>query len=293
MITEIPNRITDVSIPSPRLNEEVNLEGNHGVFTIFEGLPIRQGFQWKNPQNVKYTREPGYPDTKALITVRGRIENFLNDLGMDGEKAVLTHTIPGHSEVVTITDTAQLEDRGVQGHFTPEGNAFFTDIPGMPLYATTKDCTQTILYAERDNLPPVVGLIHAGRIEADAKFPIKAIKHAEEVFSLDPAKIKLGISPSLEPAHHDIQLADAKRHITTMEEWKPYLVQPEKDGPYYLDTRSYVANQFIAAGVDPENIEMNLTGTYASARENKGYSFRYAKQTNNPLYSFGVGVQLL
>jgi len=69
-------------------------------------------------------------------------------------------------------------------------------------------------------------------------------------------------------------------------------MQPEQGGPYYVDVRSNVADQYVAAGIPPEQIEVNLTGTYESAGRNEGFSFRRAGATGEQSYCFGVAVQI-
>lgn len=289
---EIPLRLADKRKPTPVLKEIVTMQGTIGTFEIFRGLPILHGFSWENPQNLSYSREPGYPEEKALQAVRGRIVEFLNSMKIDGSSAVLAQAIPGQTGIVDITDTSILEDHGIQGRFTPEGNASFTTIPGLPLYTTMGDCTQTIFYCERKGLPPVVGLIHAGRTEVDKQFPMAAIRHAIERYGLDPEEIKLGIAPSLEPSHHEIQANDYSKIITNSEAWQPYILHPTQDGPYYVDVRSNLADQYMTMGVLPENIELYLTGTYDSAGKNRGFSHRRSRHENSPLYRFGMAVQI-
>lgn len=292
MSIEIPIRISNKSGPSPILKEQVSLNNGYGVFDVFSNTPINHGFQWIKPRNIAYIREPGYPSTEALLAVRNKVVQFTNDLGMNGDLSVLAHAVPGESTMVNINDKTILEDHGIQGLFTPEGNAFFTSITGLPLYSTMRDCTQTILYSESNESTPVVGLIHSGRAETDNKFPFNAIKFAIKTYGIDPKKIKLGIAPSLEPSHHEIQAKDFPNIIKNGKDWLPYIVHPNQDGPYYLDVRSNVADQFISAGVPSENIEVYLNGTYQSSREGYGFSYRRSCQENIPSYCFGIAVEL-
>lgn len=293
MAESIPRGIFDRTEPQPIRRETVATtpDGN-GYFATLANLRIYQGFQWKGASNVSYAWEPGFPEEAARERVWQRIVHFLNTLGMDGKKAIHAYAVPGNATIVDITNPDELAAYYDCGRITAEGNAFFTTEPGLPLYSTAADCTQTIFYCERQGQTPVVGLIHAGRAEADKKMPLAAIKHAIERYGLDPAKIKLGITPSLEPAHHEIQAKDFSACVTDPDGWKPYMVRPVADGPYYLDAASYVVHQFITAGVLPQNIEMYAVGTFESAGRGEGFSNRRSTQNGSPRALFGVAVQI-
>lgn len=292
MLAEIPRRICTSDHPTPRLKEQVSLRGPMGVFEVFEGAPINQGFQWHNFQNMSYMKEPDYDSRKAIKSVRQRVVDFTNELGMHGEDTVLAHIIPFDTTVVDIDDFDLLIDNGEKGYFTPEAGAFFTTIPQLPLYTIMVDCTQTIMYAPQPNGRPVVGIIHSGRNETDELFPFNAITHAIQTYQLDPKQIKLGISPSLEPKHHKIRAEDIDEAVNDLKIWAPYMIEALAEGLYYLDVRSFVADQFMAAGVPPENIEVNLAGLHEFHTDEVVVSHRKATELREPLTCLGIAVEI-
>lgn len=275
MSNEIPLRIATAGKPQPILRDRVILVDNQiGVFPQLLGLPISSGFQWEHPVNMSFANEPGYPDDRIIELVKRRIKKFLAQLGMNSDLAVLAYASVANPNIIDINDsfTGLYQYNGIM--YTDEGNAFFTTIPGLPLYALSADCSQTVFFCPRqEGQTPVIGLIHAGRAEADSYMPYGAIMHAIDRYSLNPAEIRLGIAPSLEPAHHEIQPPDVDRLIRRGN-WTHYMIQQESDGPAYLDVRSFVADQYIDAGVLPEHIEVYLPGTFESSGEDRGFSHR-------------------
>lgn len=290
MICEIPNIIRPDNRARPKYRREISPKNGVAKFNIFDNTQVNQGFQWNNLNNVSYMKEPGNPDIDALKSVRSRVVSFTNSLGMHGESAVLAHAVPFDTTIVDINDLGDLIDNGVQGLFTSEGGAFFTTLSNIPLYTVIADCTQTIFYGEDRQSNRVGGLIHSGRSETDDMLPYHAVKHAIEKYNLDPKTIKLGISPSLEPKYHYIQEEDIDISVVNMGDWEAYIIHV--NGLYYLDVRSYVADQYIEAGVPAKNIELNLRGTYEPSIENTVFSYRRSKVDSLPMSCLGIAVEL-
>jgi copper oxidase (laccase) domain-containing protein len=292
MNAEIPNRICNAAYPSPKLKETVSVKNGMGVFDIFLDDPINQGFQWTEANNVSYTKEPSFNGQKQTRSVRQKVVDFTKQLGMNGEEAVLASIIPFSTDIIDVGDETELTYHGEQGFFTHEGGAVFTTLKGIPFYSLITDCTQTIFYANKSNGEPVVGIIHAGRNETDNMFPFKAIQHAMEKYDIDPKDIKLGTSPSLEPKHHKIQKKDVDRVIDNLKIWEPYMLEVITEKLIYLDLRSFVADQFMAAGVLPQNIELSLQGLYDFHRNDVVVSHRKSTELQLPMTCLGIAVEI-
>lgn len=292
MSAEVPDRICNAGYPSPRLKETVNVVNGMGVFDVFSGAPINQGFQWTEVNNVSYMREHACDGQNRVESVRKKVVDFTSRLGMNGERAVLASIIPFSTDIIDVCSEAELTCCGERGFSTDEGGAVFTTLKGIPLYTLITDCTQTIFYATRPNGDPVVGIIHAGRNETDNMFPLKAIRHAVAKYGIDPKDIKLGISPSLEPEHHKIKKEDICYLIHDLKIWEPYMLEAIAEEIIYLDLRSFVADQFMAAGVLPENIELTLQGLYDFHRDDVVVSYRKSTELQLPMTCLGIAVEI-
>lgn len=292
MSSEIPLRICNTQSDVPILKEEVPLQGDLGVFELLGGAPINHGFQWSVANNLSYNQEPGAPSLVSKQAVRRKVVEFANQLGMQGEDTVLAHTVSRNLNIVDIEDPNLLIDCGEQGFFTQEAGAVFTTRPRLPIYTLMQDCTQTIFYGERKGKTPVVGLIHSGRYEAEQRFPYQAIMHATKKYGLNPRNIKLGMSPSLEPKHHRIRINDLHRVVSDLSVWLPYAIGSITEDVFYIDFRSFIAEQFIEAGVPASQIELHLSGLYNHPQSETAVSFRKATELQVPMISLGIAVEI-
>jgi copper oxidase (laccase) domain-containing protein len=280
-------------LPKPHQASEILTDGNIGVFDILKDTPLLHGFSWIKPSNMSYTKETDYPHPDAIDRVRERLSNFLDSLSMQAlDKAVVGVGYPGCTDIVDI-------DQKVLNTVTPtenrgrfiEAGAFFTTTH-TPIYAIAGDCTWSFLYAKSAEGDSIAGLIHSGRLETNLKYPQTVIEHLQKVYGTDLKTVRIGIIPSLEPQHHTIRSEDIHRFLPDLSDWQPYIAYSPRDNVYHLDVRSYVADQFIMAGVPADNIEVATAGTYESAEVNRGFSHRRATILGIPSFRFGIAVQL-
>lgn len=277
---------------APILMDEVNVRNGFGYFPELDAPHFLHGFHWENPENIAYTREPDYPSTEAEQRIEARAQKILQRLEMSPpSSAVMGETSPGLFNIVDITQGVLASiPTTARGTFI-EAGAYFTTLPNVPIYSIAGDCTWTILLAQTQDKTPLLGLIHAGRIEADNMLPARAIDHAKTEHGCDLKSVKLGIIPSLEPKAHIIQEKDLPRLIKNKGPWGNNIYQAP-DGTYRVDVRTYVTEQYLKSGVPPENISVYLTGTYASAEKGKGFSHRKATMNNIPTQRFTIAAQL-
>lgn len=250
-----------------------------GYIPSLRDAGLRHGFVWRDAGNGAFSYEPDFPHNDALARVSKRLQRFVGSLGMwPLQEAVYADTAPGDTSIVDV-DQAVLQDtrRSVsRGRFI-SGAALFTDLPGVPMYALAADCSWSIMYAERPEASPVMGLVHAGRYEAEHGMPELAVAHMIRQYGCEPQAIQIGVIPSLEPEHYIIRAEDMARTVDNPDAWRDYSYLDEA-GDWHLDHRGLVADGYINAGVPPANIAASLTGTYASAAEGNGFSHRQSRQ---------------
>lgn len=287
-------RLHNPNIPDPNMTSEIALKGNIGYFPELD-FYMKHGFWWKNPENIAYHREPGYPADEAVSLVQKRIERFFKALDLSPlHQGIVGVATPGDMRIVDIDEKilGEIPATKERGRFI-EGGAFFTMMPGIPVYSIVGDCTWSFFYAQKEKGASVGGIAHSGRVESESLYPRRLIGHLKDKYNFAAENIRIGIIPSLEPEYHIIQPQDIDRVINNKEAWENYMIQPSPGGVYHLDVRSWVADQFIEEGVLPQNIKLSLRGTYQSAMEGTGgFSHRYATVSKTHSQRFGIAFQL-
>jgi hypothetical protein len=199
-------------------------------------------------------------DTETAFQNRRR---FLEELGLKIEDGVLLY-VGDHTTWDAIHDvTAKDRGAGMQDpHTAITGDALVTNLKGLALFLYTADCNADIIY---DPVKDVVALAHLGWQSTAADLAGKVIRHLVRHYGSRPEDLYIYNGPSIRAQSYIMDLPVAQ---TGVPGWAPYLMR-FPDGRVGIDLVGYNREQFIAAGVLDEHIQIcpvdtGISGNYFS-----------------------------
>ena len=137
-------------------------------------------------------------------------------------------------------------------------DALVTNLPDIAVLLPVADCN-AVIYA--DPKRRVVALAHLGWHSTVNNLAAKVVQHMATRYDSNPADIFIYNSPSIR-AQSYLFTHLAQTPITT---WHtPLYSTPQPDGRYAIDLPAYNYDQWIAAGILPEHIEMSDVDTATS-----------------------------
>lgn len=291
----------ETSETGPKIHREIKyLEGQEEKVAVFESLqdlPIYHGFSWgKESANMSYK----YAGEEEGSTVKERIGAFLDSVGIRYEND--GNTIGKFEGTHLQTQEITFEDLKTQPETEVEANFIYTKDPRILLSIKPADCDVSILYAKNKDGKDLVGIVHSSALSANAGLPRYAIDYLDEAEGVNPATIKIGITPGISKHHYSIsQASDVIKNKTIdkviMERnWKQHiaLINPSLGDEQLraVDITGATAMQFIEAGVTPANIEVYDLDTYTSAESGESFSNRYSVEAGKPQGRYMVAVKL-
>ena len=147
-----------------------------------------------------------------------------------------------HSKNVVIVDEDFLaKERELEINDT---DAFVTDIPGIALMIQVADCQAILMYDPSKHL---VAAVHAGWKGLVKNISGETIKVMKKYYGCDPAKILVGISPSLGPCCS---------FFTNPEKELPASFNKFTDNEKRVNLFDYSVAQLVKNGIKQENIEV-------------------------------------
>ncbi len=164
----------------------------------------------------------------------------------------------------------------IRGASTKKGwvraDALVTNVPDIALLLPVADCN-AVIYA--DPVQHVVALAHLGWHSTVNDLAGKLVEHMVERYGSSPADIRIYNSPSIRAESYRFTYLEQ----TPLTAWhnEPYaILQP--DDTYAIDLVTYNYDQWIRAGIMPDNIEVSLVDTatspdYPSARQGSNSRF--------------------
>ena len=163
----------------------------------------------------------------------------------------------------TYTDIVDVAAPLVEAGATTErgwikADAFVTNISDIALILPVADCN-AVVYA--DPVQKVIALAHLGWHSTVNDLASQVVRHMVQVYGTDPADILIYNSPSIR-AESYIFTSLEQTPITHWHEL-PYAT-PLDDGSYMVDLVKYNYDQWIQAGIQPQNIEIVDVDTAAS-----------------------------
>lgn len=243
----------DIFEPFPRLV--------HGVFTRYGGVspPPCQGL------NLAFVPQ----DTEA--NVRANLDLAAAALGFDG----LAFAGQVHQDKALIVSAAEAYRPREQSQVRQGYDALITSGPGQGLLVKLADCQGVLLF---DPQTEVVALVHSGWRGSAADIIGKTVARLKKEFGVLPADLLAGVSPSLGPCCAEFvnYKAELPRKF-----WR-YQV-----GDARFDFWAVSRDQLIAAGLDPEKIE--VAGMCTACGTEGFYSYRRKKITGRFGLIAGLG----
>jgi copper oxidase (laccase) domain-containing protein len=144
------------------------------------------------------------------------------------------------------------------------------------------DCPCVIIFAKDKKKQPILGLIHLGRQQTDARLAAKAIEYLKKQKIL-MSDIFVAICPGISQKNYFIPVNKQVKDLPNASMWSNHKEISTIAGEerMYLDLSGYVVEQLLMSGVWAEHIELYDVDTYAAAEKGESFSHRYATVTHN------------
>lgn len=130
---------------------------------------------------------------------------------------------------------------GRPGHASPEADAVFTDVPGVPLGVIVADCAPVLL---ADPAAGIVGAAHSGRAGTEAGV-VAAVVRAMTGAGAEPSRMHALIGPAICGACYGVP-ADLQARVATA---VPQASCVTRSGAPGLDIRAGISAQLAQLGV--------------------------------------------
>ncbi|HUC20163.1 MAG TPA: polyphenol oxidase family protein [Candidatus Polarisedimenticolaceae bacterium] len=198
-------------------------------------------------------RDPDQPGEFSMKTTNATVEvvlanrqRFAEMLGFDLPRLAVANQ--NHTDKVhEITDASEQTEAA-------QADALITNTPGWLMGVTIADCIAIMLY---DPAHRAAGVIHSGRRGTAKNITGKTVTAMQQTYKTDPAKLVAYVSPCPNANEYPIDLETAK------EQDERYITPgPNKDTVFY-DNRAAACDQLLAAGLQPEHIQIDERSTIA------------------------------
>lgn len=219
--------------------------------TIFDNKAVLAAVSSKADGNFSFLKQP----PQAVIQQR---QEWFASIGLELEDGVCMNVRDPETwdkiREVTIADQGAGMLEGDSAIVT---DAVVTNHKGVPLMLMTADCNPVIIH---DPVKEVIALVHLGWQSTAVDLARKTVEYLAKTYGSSPADLKIYNGPSIRAQSYVFSPP-----ITQMElpGWKPYLIEVEGD-KYGIDLTGYNRQQFIDAGVKPDNIQVCPIDTAAS-----------------------------
>lgn len=143
-----------------------------------------------------------------------------------------------------------------QGALTQENalpyDAIITNEPGVVLFLLIADCIPAVVY---DPVIGVVALVHLGWKGVNLGLGPKVIRLMNERFGCEPVNLKVDIGPHIQKESYFYEDVEAFNNPG----WKEFLNR--KDDLWQIDNTGFAVQQFVNAGIAPDNIAISPIDT--------------------------------
>ena len=140
---------------------------------------------------------------------------------------------------------------------SPDGDALITDVPGVFVGVKIADCCGVLLNAFDDG---VVAAVHSGWRGTAQQISRKTIDVMRTKFDVDPATIRVGLSPCASGAHYEVG-KDVYERLS--EYCTPH---PEVEGKWFYDNHAAIVSELLDAGVRSKHIAVDDTCAMVDTR---------------------------
>ena len=227
-------------------------------------------FLWRTTPDVSYLAPATYTDAPPLrcaFTTRhagisGGALNLSVDLGQRAEvlanrQRVLDALGLAHTTLFTVRQVHGNHVRVVDAHVVQhglrgvEGDALVTALPGIPLGVLVADCLPIMLYTSQ---PPVVAMVHAGRMGTYHQVVGKTLEVLQERFAVPPSQVYAVMGPAIGACCYTLDIHAVGPFQARFTDWQQFFL-PYGSGRWTMDLIAANTAQLQAAGVLPGHIQ--------------------------------------
>ncbi|QQR93210.1 polyphenol oxidase family protein [bacterium] len=249
------------------LNEIKYLKVNIGYFPRLNNF-VKHGFSWGNQANMSSKNKNS--------NAKKNIQYFFDSIELTELEDSLVLLPDGHKDNIVFVNEGNLDlfPKGKIG-IPISCDALFTNIQALPISIRVADCTTAILYAKTFDNIEITGIVHTGRRSAELLLAKKSIDCLVKQQNVNLETIKIGIVPSISKVNYKSQnLENIQAEV-----WGSFI---SKEGDYFeVDILNFVINQYLDAGISPDNIEVYEVDTYESAKNKLTFSHRYYSENKD------------
>lgn len=172
----------------------------------------------------------------------------LADLGLDADALVIGGQV--HETRVAVVRAGD-RGRGARGPDTvlPRTDGLLTDVPGLPLGATTADCVPVFLCAPDAR---VVGLLHAGWRGTVRGILGTALTQLAAEWAVPASGVHVAFGPAIGGCCYEVG-EDVASHVVGAGV-PPEVLRATGPGAWHFDLRAHLLEQCAAAGVPRHQI---------------------------------------
>lgn len=193
-------------------------------------------------------------DRHAAETVANR-RRFCEANGVSYDNTV--YQVVSYGDTVSYNKLADVTERDTTNHIDGiEGDALFTDQPGIGLFLPVADCIATVVYDPKQH---VLAVLHMGRHSTLSNLIELAVKRFRRAGS-NLQDCIVWMSPSAQATSYKLQWFAAKDNPS----WQGFY--EVRDGEYYIDMQGYNKAQFVRHGVLESNIHVSQVDTMTDER---------------------------
>lgn len=207
---------------------------------------------------------------------------FMKTLGIPGINPATLNQIHGDG-IHRVMKGERLPLDGVLG----EGDAFITDVPGVPLMILMADCLPILFF---DPVHRAVGLAHAGWRGTVSHVGAKVLLRMGEEFGTNPPDVQVALGPAIGSCCYEVG-KDVAEQFQSVFPWAGEVLSPGtgKD-KFKLNLEEANARQLLEVGVNPEHVLR--AGLCTIRRGDLFYSHRAEASDERPTGRLGALIML-
>ncbi len=226
MIVKEKNEIT--YIESELLNKYPDITS---AFSTKKGLNRTSPYGFNLSYNVKDNEE----------AVNENRKQFFSLFNISSNRAAFQYQI--HSDIITTIK---------QPGYCGESDAMITNLPNIPLFAVSADCTLVFLY---DFVNRAIAAIHSGWRGTKKQIVSKTVQRMEKEFNTIPGNLAAWVSPCISAKNYEVGEEVASQFDDK------YIVK--QDNSLYMDIAFCNIDMLINSGVKLENIDYSDVCSFA------------------------------
>lgn len=251
-------------------------ENRIAEFEIFRDLPINTGFSWgRESGSMSYKWKS---KEEPAERVHARIDVFTKSLGITYPRVIHTRGFfEGSQEQF---QRVAAKDLGNEDETMIDANFVYTSDTNVGIIIRPGDCPISVVYAKTRGGESIAGLIHSSGVATNAGIPRLAIRHLLDREEIDPASVRIGITPGISRKYFSMSEENTieKSTVSIIERnWKEHIDLRRTDldtQRRYVDISGATIMQFQEEGILPSQIEAYLVDTYEAHINGESFSHR-------------------